>query len=60
MNNNIHETAEVFNVELADGAKIYKSAFVKNAKLGKDVKVGDFSRIENSFLEEMSIYKDLQ
>ena len=48
MNNNIHETAEVFNVELADGAKIYKSAFVKNAKLGKNVKVGDFSRIENS------------
>lgn len=48
MNNFIHETAEAIDVELADGAKIYKNVFIKKSRLGKDVKVGDFSRIENS------------
>ena len=48
MNNFVHETAEVTNVELRDGAKVYKNAFVKDTILGENVKVGDFSRIESS------------
>lgn len=48
MNNFIHDTAEAIEVNLADGAKIFKNAFVKNSILGRDVKVGDFARIENS------------
>lgn len=44
----IHETAEVANVEMCAGAKIYKNAFVKNSHIGEGVKVGDFGRIENS------------
>lgn len=48
MNNFIHDTAEISNVELGDGAKVYKNAFVKDTRLGENVKVGDFSRIENS------------
>lgn len=48
MNNYIHDTAEVINLKIQEGAKIYKYAFVKNSCLGKDVKIGDFSRIENS------------
>lgn len=48
MNSFVHETAEVINVEMRDGAKVYKNAFVKNSVLGENVKVGDFARIENS------------
>ena len=48
MNNFIHESAEVADTKLADGAKIFKSTLVKNTSLGENVKVGDFSRIENS------------
>lgn len=48
MNNYIHDSAEVSNIELGEGAKIYKNTFVKNTILGIEVKVGDFSRIENS------------
>lgn len=46
----IHDTAVVYNVELGEGAKIYKNTLVKNTNLGSDVKVGDFSRIEDSQL----------
>ncbi len=46
MNSFVHETAEVTNVELCAGAKVYKNAFVKDTVLGECVKVGDFSRIE--------------
>lgn len=53
MNNTfVHETAEVTNVELSDGAKVYKNTFVKNSRLGENVKVGDFARIENSVFGE--------
>lgn len=48
MSNFIHETAEVYDVDLLEGAAIYKNAYVKNCKLGEFAKVGDFSRIENS------------
>lgn len=49
MNNTfVHETAEVINVVLDGGAKVYKNAFVKNSQLSKNAKVGDFGRIENS------------
>ena len=47
MDSFIHETAEVVNVEMQDGAKVFKNAFVKNSMLGEDVKVGDFGRIED-------------
>lgn len=53
MNNSfIHETAEVTNTELREGAKVYKNAFVKNSFLGVNVKVGDFGRIEDSLFGE--------
>ena len=48
MNSFVHETADVSDVKLSDGAKVYKNAFVKDTTLGKNVKVGDFSRIEGS------------
>lgn len=57
MNNFIHETAETSNIQLEDGANIYKNTLVKNTSLGNGVKVGDFSRIENS---ELGRYVDLQ
>lgn len=50
MDNFIHDTAESVNNILDDGAKIYKQAFVKDSHLGRNVKIGDFGRIENSKL----------
>lgn len=44
----IHDTAETTDITMEDGAQIYKNASVKKSYLGKDVKIGDFSRIENS------------
>jgi len=48
MNSFVHETAEVSNVRLSDGSKVYKNAFIKDSILKENVKVGDFSRIEGS------------
>ena len=45
----IHESAEVLNSRLGYGAKVYKSAFVKECQLGENVIIGDYTRTENSF-----------
>lgn len=48
MNEYIHESAEVHDSVIEEGAKIFKSVLVRNSHIGQNVKVGDFSRIENS------------
>lgn len=48
MSNIIHETAEAINVKIAEGASIYKYVSIKDSILGRNAKIGDFSRIDNS------------
>lgn len=48
MNSFIDKTADVSNVEMSEGSKVYKNALVKNSRLEENVKIGDFARIENS------------
>lgn len=44
----VHKTADVADINLQEGSKIFKEVYVRKSKVGSQTKIGDFSRIENS------------
>ncbi len=49
---NIDETATVLNSRITAGARVYKNTFVRNCVVKDEAVIGDFTRIENSQLDE--------
>ena len=50
--NTIDPTAIIINSSFTNDIKIWKNTFVKNCKLGNSSTIGDFSRIEDSRLDD--------